>query len=177
MNRRDFLKSSVIAGALTLFIPAIIAAAPPTPILPPISWKDFDWMKFPCELAFRLEVKDGKNQLVSTPYFCKTQKTKLVCVDGEPDLTLEKETVSYRYCIQREDEKPFGLRKEEMEVQTNPILLHEAKKLGFTHIYMFVKSPPVFHPETFQPFCGYLIRGAKMPDWKTNKGKLQIVNV
>lgn len=177
MNRRDFLKTSVIAGAATLFTPAIVSAQPPAPALPPISWKEFDWMKFPSELAFRVEVKDGKHQLVSTPYFCKTQKTKLVFFEGNPDLTAEKETVLYRHCIQHGDEKPFRVRKEEMVVHTNPVLLHEAKKLGFTHIYMFVSGPYIINPVTYEKQYSYFIRGAKMPDWKTDHGKLQIVNV
>jgi hypothetical protein len=62
-------------------------------------------------------------------------------------------------------------------VYTNETLLLAAKNMGLTHLYMFVKGPYTIHPLTYKKRYSYYVRGAKLPDWKTNRGKLQVVNV
>jgi hypothetical protein len=168
MNRRSFIQTtSLAAGAL--FLPFSIAAAKPKP---KISWEDFDWLPLPVSLAFRLEHHGGGiHKLNSIPVIVKTWNTKLTSTE-DVDLTTETKIINRRW-------NPYGRKVINMKdtVYTNETLLLAAKKWGFTHLYMFFKGPYTIHPITYQKRYSYYVRGAILPDWKTDHGKLQIINV
>lgn len=176
MNRRDFFKTSAVATATlcATSVLGITAAAKPK-----ISWKDFDWMPYPAALAFRIEVKNGRETIVSTPYVCKTLKTKLVVSAAEAE---REDWTQETLLVDRNIGLPKAWHQEDKDrcqtVYTNETLLLEAKQLGFTHLYMFLRFGPIYDLETCKPsWYGYGIRGAKLPEWKTQNGKLQVVNV
>ena len=174
MNRRQFLQTASLATG-ALFLPFSIVAATPKP---KISWKDFDWMPFPSCLAFRVEAKNGKHFLTSIPYVCKTWKTKIFSFVGEPDLTREKCQIPFRYIVPNTIASMSKIVMETREVHVNETLLLEAQKMGITHLYMFVRNEfQLWHPTENRFFNCYYVRGARLPDWKTNRGKLQVVNV
>lgn len=166
MNRRQFLQTTATATG-ALFLPFSVLAATPKP---KISWEDFDWMGMPSQLAFRIEIRNGKHHLASIPYLCRTWKTKLCYSEKNPDLTAET------FVIDKNKNLPKVWHQEEGRFQTiytNEILLLEAKNMGITHIYQFLRGTWIINPVTYQRDYTYYVRGARLPEWKTNRGKLQ----
>jgi len=173
MNRRNFLKTSALTSGTIIAFPQIFIAAPK----PKISWEDFDWMTHPSQLAFRYEVKNGITSLNSISYTCKCQKTKLSFSENEPDLTKETKSITRQVTFPCGfEENPYTINLS-YTVYTNETLLLEAQKMGFTHLHMFATGPYTINPVTLKKQFSYLIYGAKLPDWKTNQGKLQTVNL
>ena len=168
MNRRQFIQAAALATG-ALFFPFSIVASKPK-----ISWEDFDWMRLPAELAFRKEMKDGVEQVNSIPYLCKAQKLSIP-YDGT-DLTQENFQKDWDAGLPEFWQTDNSCLRYST-IYTNETLLLEAQKIGYTHIYMFVLSDPFVNPETWVSDRRYMVRGARLPDWKTDHGKLQIVKV
>jgi len=170
MNRRSFLKTSILtAGALTCVPLNAIMDIPQC--VPNISYIDFDWTNTPAFLGFRIErtsIPIISLKVVSMPLLVKAQKLK-IRTSPDVDLTNERQTVtSCGY-----------LQPSTIDVFTNEILLTEAKKLGFTHLYCFCSSRvSIWQPYDKElPYRNYFVRGVKAPDWKLINGKLQVVNL
>jgi hypothetical protein len=152
MNRRSFFKVSAGSIAAIATIPTSISLLTEEPL-----YKQFDWLNWPSCILFRVEKSNGELSVKSIPVVVKTQKTKLT----------SKIDVDYTLETHREKNKVY---------YTNPLLLKAAAELGFTHLYCFVKSPPVVHPDGHLYVC-YGVRGVKMPGWKTENGELKVVDV
>ena len=169
MNRRNFLKTiSVGVGATAVFtlVPSVITSPAPK-----ISWEDFDWMPFPSCWFFKIEPHKGNYKFPSVIVTAKICKTKILYYENGPDLTRE------RRIIQGTDFTRSGYKVNMPKtIYTNEILLLEAKRLGFTHIYMFHSPLTMIEPDRASR-RGYYISGASFPGWTTDHGKIQVVNV
>lgn len=165
MNRRNFIETVGlgIGGLIALPMSSI---GNPIPL-----YKEFDWLPTPSSLLFRIENHNGNHSVVSKPIVARTYKTKIIS-DIDVDYTKETITKKVLYNFLGREITYSQL------VYTNENLLKYVKKQGFTHIYAFCRFEyPVINPVTNKPYMCYFIRGLRMPDWKTQNGKLQIVNV
>lgn len=168
MNRRDFLKTTSIGIAATALTPAIAFASSEIPL-----YKQFDWIDMPTCLLYRINsYDDGHNEYAYVPVVVKTCKLKLTS-----DLNIDYTQEQIKENVIATGFKNECLYSYTQSYYTNELLLNEAKKLELTHIYYFGRTPVVIDPITNKPYVGYIVRGVKMPEYKTVNGKLQIVKV
>jgi hypothetical protein len=165
MNRRDFFKSTGLSLAGIPFLKWSALAdnfKSDSPL-----YDQFDWVNTPVGLTFRIE----NERIVSLPFVCKTIRLKIVT---HKDNDLSKQyfsqcrsgNVGFYTCYI----KNFHIQK----IWTNKHLLKECLKLKLTHIYTIMQSPPLC---LGSDQVSYYVRGAKLPGWKTENGKLKVVNL
>lgn len=165
MNRRNFIETLGL-GIGGLIVLPMLSIGNPVPL-----YKEFDWLPFPANLLYRIENHNGIHSLGVKSIAARTYKAKII---SDIDVDYTKETITKKIIdeyLGRDIVYP-------QLVYTNEILLKYAKEQRFTHIYTFFRfEHPVINPVTDKPYMCYYIRGLKMPDWKTQNGELQIVNV
>ena len=171
MNRRNFFKTTALGVGATVLAPTITLGA--TTELP--LYKQFDWLPSPVSLLYRLneitETEDRYMEVEYMPVAVKTQKLRVVS-DVNVDYTLEQVVEPAEYWI-----LGGALNRSVKYNQlyyTNPLLLNEAKKAGFTHLYMFASSIQFDKPLHYR---NYFVRGVKMPEWKSVDGKIPGIKI
>jgi len=164
MNRRNFFKTTALGiGAIVLTPTITLGATTELPL-----YKQFDWLPGPVSLLHRInEYECGHKELESIAVAAKTYKFKLTS-DVNVDYTQE-------YFVGNND-KGISDLKYNQRYYTNALLLNEAKKFGFTHIYCFVRTPPIVYPDG-KEFVGYCVRGVKMPEWKSVDCKIPGIKI
>jgi hypothetical protein len=148
MNRRNFIKASVIGSiSLTGLVNGVELNRSK------VTYKDFDWVDRPVSYLFRMEKYNdnygGELRLVSIPVCCKILRCKSVSdigVDWTEEVLEEK---GHKY-------------------YTNEILLTEAKRNGYTHLYKFDSI-------CYDGIRIYYLYGVKKENWKRVNGKIRIV--
>lgn len=181
MNKRNFLK---LIGASTISIPFVSAINPEQSI----SYTEFDWIPEYKIDAYRLFNKvtthigdySYYSNFEMKTFQCNTSRLLHVTSPLNEDLTSDGFYKPIKNYIENENTYivflPYSLPySENMKIYTNPILLAAAKKMGFTHIYRFIKDTALV-PCNFKQ-NHYFVQGIIAPEWKTEKCKIPIVNV
>lgn len=146
-------------------------------------YKQFDWVPCHASVIYRIESFHGHPSTVCIPIIVKSQKLPLRG-DINTDYTTETIAglVNVTYDINRFGDYITKERHHKNYIQTyytNEVLLNEAKKLGFTHIYRFMSSrQSIWQPyDEPLPYRNYFVCGVKKPEYKTVNGKLQIIEI